>query len=33
LKGFLDAFKAILTLCTAPGGPNLRALTQCEDFA
>jgi hypothetical protein len=33
LKGFLDAFKAILPLWTASDGPNLRALTQREDFA
>jgi hypothetical protein len=37
LKGFLDAFKAdlkaFLALSTAADGPDVRALTQCEDFA
>jgi hypothetical protein len=33
LKGFLDAFKAIVALLTAADGPKARALTQCEDFA
>jgi hypothetical protein len=33
LKGFLDAFKAILALWTAADGPNAPSLTQCEEFA
>jgi hypothetical protein len=33
LIGFLDAFKAISPLSTAPGGTNVPSLTHCEDFA
>jgi len=33
LKGFLDAFKAILALSTAADSPNAPSLTQCEEFA
>jgi hypothetical protein len=33
LKGFLDAFKAILTPPAAADGPTAPSLTQREDFA
>jgi hypothetical protein len=33
LKGFLDAFKAILRLPAGSDGPNAPSLTHCEDFA
>jgi hypothetical protein len=33
LKGFLDAFKAILALSAAADGPDRPSLTQCEEFA
>jgi len=33
LKGFLDAFKAILASSAAADGPDAPSLTQCEEFA
>jgi len=33
LKGFLDAFKAILAPGAAADGPDASSLTQREDFA
>jgi len=33
LKGFLDAFKAILVPGHKSDGPTVPSLTHCEDFA
>jgi hypothetical protein len=33
LKGFLDAFKAVLTPQAASRRPDAPSLTHCEDFA
>jgi hypothetical protein len=33
LKGFLDAFKAILVQGPESDGPTVPSLTHCEDFA